>query len=238
MRNSRQKLNSQTGASISFALLLFLVCAVVGSVVLVAGTSAAGRVSRLPEMDQRYYSVTSAAGLLCDTLSGETVTLTKITTTTTRLNENGVEIIDPNNPQVSPTESVSPSDANALLLEAAQWLQENPSSDTPYKRTLTMTATNPDFPSVTVEETLSSDGTLKMDVYNTDTSQGTYKVRLTFKADIHTLTDDKTTVGTPEQVVASGTDVTYVVKQIKKTTVTTDVTWQVTDIETVNEALQ
>ena len=38
MSGIRTKLNSQRGASITFALLLFLVCAVVGSVVLTAGT--------------------------------------------------------------------------------------------------------------------------------------------------------------------------------------------------------
>jgi len=65
------KLRSDRGASITFALLLFLVCAVVSSVVIVAGTAAAGRMSHLTEMDQRYYAVTSATGLLCDELCGE-----------------------------------------------------------------------------------------------------------------------------------------------------------------------
>ncbi len=60
----KQKLSSQRGASLTFALLLFLVCSVVGSVVLTAGTAAAGRMSKISEMDQRYYSVNSAAKLL------------------------------------------------------------------------------------------------------------------------------------------------------------------------------
>ncbi|MBR1561236.1 MAG: hypothetical protein IJ646_13460, partial [Clostridia bacterium] len=64
MRTVKNKLGSQAGASITFALLIFLVCAVVSSVVVVAATAAAGRMSQLPEMDQRYYAVTSAAGLL------------------------------------------------------------------------------------------------------------------------------------------------------------------------------
>lgn len=77
------KLKSNIGASISFALLLFLVCAVVGSVVLAAGTAASGRISELAEADQRYYSVTSAAELLKDTLDGQTheVVRSKITHT-------------------------------------------------------------------------------------------------------------------------------------------------------------
>ena len=63
MKAIRQKLNSQNGASITYALLLFLVCAVVGSIVLTAGTASAGRFSGLSENDQQYYSVTSAAEL-------------------------------------------------------------------------------------------------------------------------------------------------------------------------------
>ncbi len=64
-----RKIVSRTGASITFALLLFLVCAVVGTVVLVAGTSAAGRLSDVAKYDQRYYSVTSAAELLAKKLN-------------------------------------------------------------------------------------------------------------------------------------------------------------------------
>ena len=58
------KMSSQEGASITYALLLFLVCAVVSSVILAAGTAASGRISKVVENDQRYYAVTSAARLL------------------------------------------------------------------------------------------------------------------------------------------------------------------------------
>ena len=74
----KQKLKSQTGASITFALLLFLVCAVVGSAVLVAGTAAAGRMSKVAEMDQRYYAVNSAARLLMEQIDGTDNTVTII----------------------------------------------------------------------------------------------------------------------------------------------------------------
>ena len=60
----------------SFALLLFLVCAVLSSVVIVAATSASGRISKLAETDQRYYAVTSAAELIADLLD-EPVTIVK-----------------------------------------------------------------------------------------------------------------------------------------------------------------
>ena len=76
-RKMHSVLRSQTGASIVFALLMFLVCAVVGALVLTAGTAAAGRVSNLAQMDQRYYSVSSAADLLAKELSGKKVTITR-----------------------------------------------------------------------------------------------------------------------------------------------------------------
>lgn len=75
MQAIRNKIRSRRGASLTFALLLFLVCAVVGSVVLVAGTAASGRMSQIAEMDQRYYSVNSAARLLIDTIDGKEVTI-------------------------------------------------------------------------------------------------------------------------------------------------------------------
>lgn len=70
-----KKLRSDSGASITFALLLFLVCAILSAVILVAGTTAAGRMSNLAETDQSYYSVTSAAELLKDELDGQKVSI-------------------------------------------------------------------------------------------------------------------------------------------------------------------
>lgn len=69
------KLRSKTGASITFALLLFLVCAALSAVVLVAATTASGRMSNLAQTDQRYYSVTSAACAVRDMLGNGTVTV-------------------------------------------------------------------------------------------------------------------------------------------------------------------
>ncbi len=62
------KLRSSKGASLTFALLAFLVCAVVSAVLLASASASAGRVSGLAESDQRYYAVTSAAQLFCDTM--------------------------------------------------------------------------------------------------------------------------------------------------------------------------
>ena len=75
MKAMKNKIKSQRGASITFALLLFLVCAVVSIVVVVAGSAAAGRMSQRAETDQRYYAVTSAVELLCDDFKDMIVTV-------------------------------------------------------------------------------------------------------------------------------------------------------------------
>ncbi len=65
------KLHSRKGASLTFALLAFLVCAVISAVLLAAAQTAAGRVSGLADADQRYYAVSSAAQLFCDAVGKE-----------------------------------------------------------------------------------------------------------------------------------------------------------------------
>ena len=79
MRAIQKKIRSRRGASITFALLLFLVCAVLSSVVIVAATTASGRISRLAETDQRYFAVTSAAELLRDLMKEKSVSVVKVT---------------------------------------------------------------------------------------------------------------------------------------------------------------
>ena len=76
-RKHRNKLQSNNGATILFALLVFLVCAVIGSVVLSAGTAASGRFSKTAESDRRYYAVESAARLLEGIYDGKTITISR-----------------------------------------------------------------------------------------------------------------------------------------------------------------
>lgn len=81
-RIAHNKLRAKRGASITMALLLFLVCSVIGSVVLAAGTASAGRMSQLSAMDKRYYSVASAAGVFRDLLNGQSYTVSRTETVT------------------------------------------------------------------------------------------------------------------------------------------------------------
>jgi hypothetical protein len=82
-RKMLNKLHSRKGASLTFALLAFLVCAVISAVLLASASAAAGRASGLAEMDQRYYAVTSAAQLFCDTLDGQSFTIVRSYSETT-----------------------------------------------------------------------------------------------------------------------------------------------------------
>jgi len=89
-----KKLRSGKGASITFALLLFLVCSVVGTVVLTAGTAAAGRIADIKEYDQRYYSASSAAELLINLIDGQSVTVVRTQTATSTTTVTSVETTD------------------------------------------------------------------------------------------------------------------------------------------------
>ena len=77
-----KKLRSSKGASLTFALLAFLVCAVISAVLLASASAATGRLSNLAETDQRYYAVTSAAQLFCDTLENNTYEVERVWTET------------------------------------------------------------------------------------------------------------------------------------------------------------
>lgn len=70
-----RKLFNNKGASMVFALFVFLVCAVICSVIVISVTASSGRFSRMTEADSRYFSVTSAAQLLADELVSASVTV-------------------------------------------------------------------------------------------------------------------------------------------------------------------
>lgn len=67
----RNRICSNSGATILLALLFFLLCAMAGSVILTAGSAAAGRISGLKETEQSFYSVTSAAQVVRDEIEGQ-----------------------------------------------------------------------------------------------------------------------------------------------------------------------
>lgn len=67
----KQKCNSTSGASLLIALFFLLLCAIVGSIILTSASVASGRFANLQEVEQSYYSVSSASKLLKAELEGE-----------------------------------------------------------------------------------------------------------------------------------------------------------------------
>ncbi len=64
MRNSvKRKLKSNEGASLMVALLFFVVCVAVGSIILTAATAASGRMTGIKKTNQDFYALKSAAKL-------------------------------------------------------------------------------------------------------------------------------------------------------------------------------
>lgn len=71
----KRKIKSETGATIALALLLFMVCVVIGGIILAAATASSGRFSELKKTDARYYAVMSSVELLAKELTEKTVTI-------------------------------------------------------------------------------------------------------------------------------------------------------------------
>jgi hypothetical protein len=67
-----KKFISREGASLAVALLLFLVCAMVGSVVLAGASASAGRLSQRRQLQQERYALQSAADMIRTQLAGGT----------------------------------------------------------------------------------------------------------------------------------------------------------------------
>ena len=95
----RTKLRSQEGASILFALFFFIVCSVIGSIVLTAATAAAGRMKDVEQNNKNYYAVNSAANLLESVVNdpSQTKVTLKKERYVTETYEKGVNTTDPNN---------------------------------------------------------------------------------------------------------------------------------------------
>lgn len=64
----RNKIRSESGASLAAALLFFIVCAVVGSIIIAAAMSSVGRMSGITSADNQRYALESARSLIEDAM--------------------------------------------------------------------------------------------------------------------------------------------------------------------------
>ena len=100
MKAVQRKLQDRSGATLTVALIFFIMCAAAGSVILAAATTSTGRLAELQASDQNYYAVVSAAKLIRDEIDGQTISVgqkeTKIVTTTrtekTEKDANGADV--------------------------------------------------------------------------------------------------------------------------------------------------
>ena len=204
----KNKLKSERGASLSMALLIFLICAVIGSAVLVAGTTASGRISETANYDQRYYAVNSAVRLLQDTIVGKVVKVEKDTSGTHMfLNDTAVNDVS--------IDKYFVTDAANLLV----YSDSAPITDS-VQRSFELTATGEIASAVTAEisETINPDGSLVFTVSKEDngSSSKVYAVRISFALEKE------------ENNVIQG-----LTESEQTTTLITTLQWKLSNIETI-----
>ncbi len=248
------KLRSRTGASISYALLLFLVCAVLCSVILAAATAAAGRMSKIAETDQRYYAVTSAAEALTDLIDGKTVSIVEVTTTTIKTTyKDGVA--------GTPIEGIPETKTYIVANKKASQISEadykdfvddtipvdaakNASEMTAVNKKLKLTSAfssaaglDYDALAVTVNEAIDADGNVTLTLFNTykakaenSDDNSRYKMILSFGADRSETNSSVTKTKNETLNVVSETS--YTVESEKTDTKITTLTWNLASIKT------
>ena len=180
LRGTIQKLKSQTGASITFALLLFLVCTVISSVVIVAATTAAGRMSQLPEMDQRYYAVTSAARLLQHEIDGKTVKVAA-----------SYSVCDYSDNAIAYEDNTLLGDASINVAK----IVADPNMEAIPDKSLTLGVetdidNNPAL-NCSITETLGKDCLLRFTIQSGETKQGVYALQIVFSPNIRNEWDSE-----------------------------------------------
>ncbi len=248
----KKKLRSQRGASITFALLLFVVCAVLCSVVLAAATSASGRMSRIAEVDQRYYAVTSAAELLIDEFqknpSVSVVEEIKTDFTTTYTNGTAGDPVEG-----EPVKTIYTQIGNVKRnLDTIKSIQEDAAKNVYNKTTaeisdrkLSLSSTGSglsyDALAVTVLEKLEEDGSIKLTLYNTYNNKGNassagerYTMELTFGANKSVTTSTRSVNVSTTPISATS----YQVQGNTTKTTTTTLKWKLTGLKTINQGAQ
>lgn len=194
MNGIRNKLGSDRGASITFALLLFLVCAVVSSVVIVAATTSAGRMSQLAQMDQRYYAVNSAAELLCGAFSGDDGKPLPVNVTYDQ--SNYYLSLNDENKKIDPLLKSATVELAKTLFEADSDGSFDLSSDGPFATEKLEVEAGSTTLTLSLKETLKN-GLLEFEISNvpdagaaTGNAAGIYALRVTFASNIKRYTGD------------------------------------------------
>ena len=220
MNAMKNKIKSQVGASITFALLIFLVCAVVSGVVVVAASTSAGRMSQLAQSDQRYYAVTSAGELLrgvFDNVASVTVDYEKETRDNTgaidtprAVTKMTVAFKDGSTSLSIKPDDTSKSIASILARASGDLVGALGGVDLPASTTFTLALTDDTKAAspfdkaaldCNITETVQENGLVVFEVSNAVATgvKTVYSLKILFKSNIKELaTDDKTLFGKAE----------------------------------------
>ena len=243
MNRIKNKLRSETGASITFALLLFLVCAIISSVVIVAATASGGRLSQLAETDQRYYAVNSAAELLRNVLEEQEVVVTIKTTTETKIDQDD-EIVESGTP--TPENVIEPDNTTSFVTKVAQIVAGVDGIALSNSDSLTLAVSSGISDEATKSALAASitpiapmldktNRTLILDVSNTKAG-GVYTLRLTFKANITQDKNESTTFSAPLPTTDDAGKIVegkYTRKKTEVKETVSTIRWKLIDLQTV-----
>lgn len=262
MATAERKLKSCRGATMLLALVFFLLCTVMASILLAASSANSGRLSRLAENDKRYYAVHSAAELLKDGIGNKPVTvkLTKKTVNTTvtgySVNAAGGTLIQ--SPEITrreyygamfyaPDYEESPALRGVSLLTdlALDLAAGEGAADAkrawsyaglslPVTRELTV---EPDFGeglTVKVEAMLEKDGQLTLKLSNPAEGADSYNLLLRFGAELQRESTVSSSEGAPQVEKSSATAYTETLVEETIETKVVTVCWRLTGIEGVS----
>ena len=184
MNAMKNKIKSQRGASITFALLLFLVCAVISSVIIVAATAAAGRMSEQAEMDERYYAVTAVANKLITIMKNEDKEVKLQYTKADTIDIDDITVIDP-------------SGSTGILATASKGVLIKKTVVIPVNSNLAIENADKSV-KCTVTGNLAADGILGFDIKaETAKNKRIYELKLTFASTLKiSATDSSATTAT------------------------------------------
>ena len=216
MRKVQEKLKSDSGVSLMLSLMLFLVCAVIGSAVLVAGTAASGRMAKIAEMDERYYSVNSAASLLIDLLDGKSAKAVTVSYS------DGTDAPAPKYYEKGDDGAYAEAaTVDSLPLDTLSRIVSAGSFTEPIKPTVAFSVSEGEdaeegIAAVTVEEEIYPDGRLVFAVSRADEDEDArYTVQITFAGEKHESQSKEIDLENGRTITTTETSITWKLRDVK-----------------------
>ena len=239
-----RKFRSNEGATLAMALMLFLVCAVIGMIILTAGTIAAGRLADKAEMDQRYYLATSTADLIENKINTKESVVIREKITTYNLDKTLKKvdydlIYDGNGDGESDEHTDFLSECASLLLKTNEeneemWSSEFNNSGNQKSFDFYVVPNGATTPLKTIKvDSVAENGAIVLIIYSNETGEDKYlyRIRMTLCPDVSESYSYKETEGLDKP-----DDAGPVIKKIETKQAT--VKWSVSAIEKVYKNLK